>query len=144
MKKVSDILSRKGSKVISVLPQTRVIDALKVMADKNIGSVLVMEENKYFGLMTERDYSRKIVLKERSSTDTKVNEIMSENVPTVTPASTIDECMNLMSDKNIRYLPVMEAGNVTGIVSISDVVKEMIQSQQETISNLKDYLYANS
>ncbi len=144
MKKVSDILSRKGSKVISVLPQTRVIDALKVMADKNIGSVLVMEENKYFGLMTERDYSRKIVLKERSSTDTKVNEIMSENVPTVTPASTIDECMNLMSDKNIRYLPVMEAGNVTGIVSISDVVKEMISSQQETISSLKDYLYANS
>lgn len=144
MKKVSDILSRKGSKVISVLPQTRVIDALRVMADKNIGSVLIMEENKYFGLMTERDYSRKIVLKERSSTDTKVSEIMSENVPTVTPASTIDECMNLMSDKNIRYLPVMEAGNVTGIVSISDVVKEMIQSQQETISNLKDYLYANS
>lgn len=144
MKKVSDILSRKGSKVISVLPQTRVIDALRVMADKNIGSVLIMEENKYFGLMTERDYSRKIVLKERSSTDTKVSEIMSENVPTVTPSSTIDECMNLMSDKNIRYLPVMEAGNVTGIVSISDVVKEMIQSQQETISNLKDYLYANS
>lgn len=144
MKKVSDILSRKGSKVISVLPQTRVIDALKVMADKNIGSVLVMEENKYFGLMTERDYSRKIVLKERSSTDTQVGEIMSENVPTVTPASTIDECMNLMSDKNIRYLPVMEGGNVTGIVSISDVVKEMISSQQETISSLKDYLYANS
>ncbi|HEY0750667.1 MAG TPA: CBS domain-containing protein [Chitinophagaceae bacterium] len=144
MKKVSDILSRKGSKVISVLPQTRVIDALKVMADKNIGSVLVMEENKYFGLMTERDYSRKIVLKERSSTDTKVSEIMSENVPTVTLASTIDECMNLMSDKNIRYLPVMESGNVTGIVSISDVVKEMISSQQETISSLKDYLYANS
>ena len=69
---------------------------------------------------------------------------MSENVPTVTPASTIDECMNLMSDKNIRYLPVMEGGNVTGIVSISDVVKEMISSQQETISSLKDYLYANS
>ena len=144
MKKVSDILSRKGSKIISVLPQTRVIDALKVMADKNIGSVLVMEENKYFGLMTERDYSRKIVLKERSSTDTRVNEIMSEQVPTVSPSDTIDECMNLMSDKNIRYLPVMEAGNVVGIVSISDVVKEMISSQQETISSLKDYLYANS
>ena len=144
MKKVSDILSRKGSKIISVLPQTRVIDALKVMADKNIGSVLVMEENKYFGLMTERDYSRKIVLKERSSTDTRVNEIMSEQVPNVSPSDTIDECMNLMSDKNIRYLPVMEAGNVVGIVSISDVVKEMISSQQETISSLKDYLYANS
>lgn len=144
MKKVSDILNRKGSKVISVLPTTTVIDALRLMSERNIGSVLVMEEDKYYGLMTERDYSRKIALMDRSSTDTKVSEIMSTNVPAVAPADSVDHCMNLMSDKNVRYLPVMDAGTVIGIVSISDVVKETILSQQETISNLKDYLYANS
>jgi CBS domain-containing protein len=144
MKKVSDILNRKGTKMISVLPSTTVLDALRIMADKNIGSVMVMEENKYLGLMTERDYSRKIVLKERSSTDTKVSEIMSTDLPRVKKDDTIEYCMQLLSDKNVRYLPVEDNGEVVGIISINDVVKETILSQQETINNLQTYLYSNS
>jgi CBS domain-containing protein len=144
MKKVSDILNRKGTKMISVLPSTTVLDALRIMADKNIGSVMVMEENKYFGLMSERDYSRKIVLKDKSSTDTKVSEIMSTDLPHVKKGDTIEYCMQLMSEKNVRYLPVAENGEVIGIISINDVVKETILSQQETINNLQSYLYSNS
>ncbi len=144
MKKVSDILNRKGTKMISVLPATTVLDSLRIMADKNIGSVMVIEENKYLGLMTERDYSRKIVLKERSSTDTLVSEIMSTDLPHVKTSDTIEYCMQLMSDKNVRYLPVAENGEVIGIISINDVVKETILAQQETINNLQSYLYSNS
>ncbi|MBA2328408.1 MAG: CBS domain-containing protein [Flavisolibacter sp.] len=144
MKKVSDILNRKGTKMISVLPATTVLDSLRIMADKNIGSVMVIEENKYLGLITERDYSRKIVLKERSSTDTLVSEIMSTDLPHVKTSDTIEFCMQLMSDKNVRYLPVAENGEVIGIISINDVVKETILAQQETINNLQSYLYSNS
>lgn len=143
MKKVSDILSHKGRKMISVPPQTSVIDALKIMAESNIGSVLVIDNNKYLGLMTERDYSRKIVLKGRSSSDTYVNEIMTTEMPSVTPEDSIEHCMQLMTLENVRYLPVFESGELTGIISINDVVRETILSQQETISNLKDYLYSN-
>ncbi|MGE5519622.1 MAG: CBS domain-containing protein [Candidatus Dadabacteria bacterium] len=143
MKKVSDILNHKGRKMISVPPQTSVIDALKIMAESNIGSVLVIDNNKYLGLMTERDYSRKIVLKGRSSSDTYVNEIMTTEMPSVTPEDSIEHCMQLMTLENVRYLPVFESGELTGIISINDVVRETILSQQETISNLKDYLYSN-
>ncbi len=143
MKKVSDILRRKGSNMISVLPQSTVLDALKIMADKNIGSVMVMEEDKYLGLVTERDYSRKVVLKERSSTDTFVSDIMSTDLPLVAPTETVEYCMQLMSDKNVRYLPVSENNKVVGIISINDLVKETILSQQETINHLQDYLHSN-
>ena len=144
MKKVNDILKRKGSKIISVPSQTTVIDALRMMAEMNIGSVMVMDENKYLGIMTERDYSRKVVLKGKSSTDTKVFEIMTTDLPAVHPNDTIDHCMQLLTEKNIRYLPVFENEQLAGIISINDVVKEIILSQEETISNLKDYLYSNS
>ena len=143
MKKVIDILKRKGSSTIAVTPQTRVIDALHLMADKNIGSVLVLEDEAYRGLMTERDYSRKVVLNGKSSNDTLVSEIMTTDLPTVQPNDTIDHCMQLMSDKHIRYLPVFNGSELAGIVSINDVVKEIILSQEETISSLKDYLHAN-
>ena len=142
-KKVTDILLRKGSNIISVTPNNSVLEALQIMADKNIGSVMVMDNGKYLGMMTERDYSRKIVLQGKSSTDTKVSEIMSSNMPRVTPADSVDYCMQLMSDKNIRYVPVFENDTVLGIVSINDVVKETILSQQETISQLKDYLHSS-
>ena len=142
-KKVTDILLRKGSNIISVTPSSSVLEALQIMADKNIGSVMVMDNGKYLGMMTERDYSRKIVLQGKSSTDTKVSEIMSSNMPRVTPADSVDYCMQLMSDKNIRYVPVFENDTVLGIVSINDVVKETILSQQETISQLKDYLHSS-
>ena len=144
MKKVSDILSRKGSNIIGVPPQTPVIDALHLMADKNIGSVMIMEGEKYVGLMTERDYSRKVILKGKSSNETTVAEIMTTDLPSVKPTDTIEHCMQLLSEKHIRYLPVYQEGKLAGIISINDVVKEIILSQEETISNLKDYLYSNA
>jgi CBS domain-containing protein len=142
MKKVADILSHKGSHITSVSPETTVLEALRIMADQNIGSVLVLENEQYKGIMTERDYSRKVILKGKSSTDTKVAEIMTNDLPHVTPHDTIEFCMQLLSDKNIRYLPVFDNGRLCGIVSINDVVKETILTQQETITHLKDYLHS--
>ena len=142
-KKVADVLLRKGSHITTVSPDTTVLEALNIMADQNIGSVMVLEDGHYMGIVTERDYSRKVVLKGKSSTDTKVTEIMSSDLPRVTANDSIDYCMQLMSDKNIRYLPVFDENQVTGILSINDVVKETILSQQETISQLKDYLHSS-
>ncbi len=142
-KKVSDILLRKGSHITTVKPDETVLEALKIMADQNIGSVMVMSDGQYLGIMTERDYSRKVILKGKSSTDTQVSEIMSNDLPRVTPNDSIDFCMKLMSDKNIRYLPVADHNMIIGIISINDVVKETILSQQETISQLKDYLHSS-
>ena len=143
MKKVTDVLARKGRKVTQVSPNDSILDALKIMADQNIGSVVVTENEIYLGIMTERDYSRKVVLKGKSSTDTMVGDIMSNDLPRVTPNDTIEYCMQLMSDRNLRYLPVFENDHLAGIISINDVVRETILSQQETISQLKDYLHAS-
>ncbi len=143
MKKVADVIARKGPNVTSVSPSTSVLDVLKIMAEQNIGSIVVVENGNYIGIMTERDYSRKVVLKGKSSTDTKVSEIMSSDFPRITPTDSIDYCMQMMSDKNIRYLPVFEEDKLCGIISINDVVKETILSQQETITQLKDYLHAS-
>ncbi len=143
MKKVTDILQRKGAKIISVLPGTPVIEALELMAERNIGSVLVMEGDTYCGLLTERDYARKVILRGKHSSDTRVEEIMSRGLPRITPDNSIEVCMHLMSENNIRYLPVFEADNICGIISINDVVKETILSQEETITQLKDYLHAS-
>ena len=142
-KKVTDVLLRKGSHITTVAPNETVLEALKIMADQNIGSVMVMEKGKYVGIMTERDYSRKVILKGKSSTHTEVAEIMSDDLPRVTPNDSIDYCMKLMSDRNIRYLPVFENEMIIGIISINDVVKETILSQQETITQLKDYLHSS-
>lgn len=142
MKKVSDILSHKGSRITSVTPQTTVLDALRIMADQNIGSVVVTEGNHYLGIVTERDYSRKVILKGKSSTDTPVSEIMSKDFPVVSPNDTVDYCMELMSDKNIRYLPVFQQEQLCGIISINDVVRETILTHEETITHLKDYLHS--
>lgn len=143
MKKVSDLLARKGSHVISVLPSTTVFEALKIMAENNIGSVMVMEANAFLGVITERDYCRKVILNGRSSTDTQVGEIMSTDFPRIVPTDTIEYCMQALSESNLRYLPVFEGEEVCGIISINDVVRETISSQQETITHLKDYLYTN-
>ena len=143
MKRVADILTHKGRGITSVSPETTVLDALRIMADQNIGSVLVLEGQQYKGIMTERDYSRKVILKGKSSTDTKVSEIMTNDLPHVKPQDTIDFCMQLLSDKNIRYLPVFDNDTLCGIISINDVVKETILSQQETITQLKDYLHSS-
>jgi CBS domain-containing protein len=116
------------------------VEALEIMAEQNIGSLVVLENDAFVGLITERDYSRKIVLKGRSSIDTPVAEIMSTDFPPVKPSDTVEKCMQLMSSKHIRYLPVIENGVLSGIISMNDVVTETILNQQETISHLQSYI----
>jgi len=142
MRKVSDILRRKGNNVTTVAPSITVIDALHIMAEQNIGSVVVAENNKFLGIMTERDYSRKVILKGRNSNDTKVGDIMTTDFPPVASSDTVEHCMELMSNQNLRYLPVLNGESLAGIISINDVVKETILTQQETISHLQDYIHS--
>lgn len=142
MRKVADILERKGASAVAVAPDTKVLEALSIMAEKNIGSVLVMDGGEYLGIITERDYSRKIVLRDKSSVDTMVSEIMTTNLPAVSPKDSVEHCMLLMSDKNIRYLPVFDGNRLAGIISMSDVVKETILQQKETISHLENYIHS--
>ena len=137
---VNQILSTKGKDVFSVLPSTTVYEALKVMGEKNIGAILVIEEAELKGILSERDYARKIVLKDKSSKETLVREIMESNVFTIKPSDNIDTCMELMSTKRIRHLPVIEEGIVIGIISISDVVKAIIEIQKDTINHLNSYI----
>lgn len=144
MNKVSDILTRKGTEAISVKPSTTVFEALQLMAEKNIGSVIVMEEDKYVGIVTERDYSRKVILKGKNSESVLVSEIMSTDLPHVKPQDSIEHCMELMSGNNVRYLPVFENDNLSGIISITDVVKQTISTQQDTIDHLKNYINSAS
>ena len=143
MDTVSSILSRKGGTTICVSPDATVMEALELMSEKNIGSVVIMQEDKYLGIVTERDYSRKIVLKGRNSNDTKVSEIMTTDLPSVKPADSIEHCMQLMSTLNIRYMPVFDESKLTGIISMSDVVKQTILSQKEMINQLENYIHSN-
>ena len=140
MHTVSSLLSRKNRISVTVSPDASVMEALKLMAEKNIGSVIVMQDDKYIGIVTERDYSRKIALKGKNSASTKVSEIMSSDLPSVNPADSIEHCMELMTTKNIRYMPVFENNKLAGIVSMSDVVKETILAQKETIDQLQNYI----
>ncbi|MEQ1676600.1 MAG: CBS domain-containing protein [Chitinophagaceae bacterium] len=140
MHTVAAILSRKARTSITVAPDMTVTEALQIMADQNIGSVVVMQGEEYKGIMTERDYSRKVVLKGKNSISTKVSEIMSTDLPVVKPNDTIDFCMQLMTERNIRYMPVFENNKLTGIISMSDIVKETIIMQRETISHLESYI----
>lgn len=141
MGKVSTILARKGNNAVSVQKDTKVYEALKIMSDKNIGSLVVLDdEGKYAGIFTERDYSRKVILEGRHSDEVTVGEIMSTDLPTVKPEDTVELCMQLMSNKNIRYLPVFDGDHLSGIISISDVVTETILQQKETISQLQNYI----
>ncbi|HNU86936.1 MAG TPA: CBS domain-containing protein [Ferruginibacter sp.] len=138
--KVSDILKGKESNIYSVTGQVSVYDAIKVMGEKNIGALLIMEGDKLTGILSERDYARKVVLKGKSSRETPVKDIMTENVLTVTPEDSIEQCMAIMTEKHIRHLPVVEAGKVLGMVSIGDVVNGIIESQKETIAHLQSYI----
>lgn len=125
---------------IGVTPETSVLDALKIMSEKNIGSVVVVKDGNYHGIITERDYSRKIILKGKHSSETRVSEIMSTDLPAVQPSDSIDHCMELMTANNIRYMPVFDKGKLAGIISMSDVVKETILMQKETINHLQNYI----
>ncbi|HEV8284281.1 MAG TPA: CBS domain-containing protein [Chitinophagaceae bacterium] len=142
MNRVADIIARKGVSAIAVPPDTPVIDALQIMAEKNIGSVLIMHGGEYVGIITERDYSRKVILKGKNSHDTKVAEIMSTDLPAVKLNDSVEYCMQLMTERNIRYLPVFENEMLAGIISMSDVVKQTILSQQETINHLESYIHS--
>ena len=137
---VDQILNAKGKNVYSVLSTTTVYEALKVMGEKNIGAILVIDNNDLKGILSERDYARKIVLKDKSSKETLVHEIMESNVFSVNLSNNIEDCMELMSTKRIRHLPVLEDGIVVGIISISDVVKAIIEIQKDTINHLNSYI----
>jgi CBS domain-containing protein len=143
MGKVIDILKKKSNQVISVSPNTSVLDALKIMAEKNIGSILVMQGATYLGLFTERDYARKVILKDKHSTDSVVGDIMTTDLPRVNPRDKVEHCMSLMADSNVRYLPVFDNGVLIGLVSIIDVIQEMVRSQRDTISHLQDFISSN-
>ena len=142
MNHVQQVLSRKGVNAVSVPPGTSVYEALRIMAEKNIGSVIVMDGDTYLGIVTERDYSRKVILQNKHSNTTPVSEIMTSDLPHVSPTDTIDQCMELMTKNNIRYLPVFNNDRLAGIISMSDVVKDTILSQQQTINHLNEYIYS--
>lgn len=137
---VNQILSTKGKEVFSILSTNTVFEALTAMSEKNIGAILVIEETKLKGILSERDYARKIVLKDKSSKDTFVHEIMSTNIVTVKPSDNLDYCMELMSSTRVRHLPVLENEIVIGIISISDVVKGIMDMQKDTIQHLNAYI----
>jgi CBS domain-containing protein len=135
-----DILRFKGQTVHSVRPDDTVLAALGIMAEHDIGAVLVRDGDEILGLLTERDYARKVALAGRASKDSPVRAIMTANVVCVLPSSTVEECMGLMTECRCRHLPVVEAGRVVGLVSIGDLVKAMIDEQEFTINQLKNYI----
>jgi CBS domain-containing protein len=138
---VSSLLREKDAHIWSIKPDATVYEAIELMAEKNIGAVPVLDRGKFLGILTERDYTRKVILKGKSSKKTSVREIMSANIVTVAPCDTVGECMRLMTDKRVRHLPVMENGDLVGILSIGDVVRWMISAQTATIDQLTKYIY---
>lgn len=142
MKTVSQLLQDKGGSIWSVTPETSVFDALKLMAEKNVGALLVMGDGKLRGILSERDYARKVILLGKSSHEIAVREIMSDKVVCVGPEQTVDDCMALMSGKRIRHLPVLANGKVVGVLSIGDLVKAVIAMQQQTIQQLESYIHS--
>ena len=137
---VSSVLRRKDRKVLSISPDASVYDAIALMADNSIGALLVVSEGVLVGILSERDYARKVVLQSRSSKDTHVADIMTSPVVTVSPSHTVEECMRLMTDKRIRHLPVVEGSAIVGIVSIGDLVRSMLTVQGEIIQHLQQYI----
>lgn len=140
MKFVTEILKTKGRDVWTVSPDSTVYDALQVMADKNVGALMVLENDEVVGVFSERDYARKVILKGKASKDTLVSEIMSTELVWVRPDQTIEVCMGLMTDKRIRHLAVLEEGRLVGVISIGDVVKAIISEQEFTIQQLEHYI----
>jgi CBS domain-containing protein len=140
MQTANEILKDKGRTVWSVKPTDTVLDALSLMAEHDVGAVLVLDGDKLLGLFSERDYARKVVLAGRSSKESRVADIMTSHVVCVSPARSINECMALMTDKRQRHLPVVEHKTVIGVVSIGDLVKATIDDQQFTIEQLQSYI----
>jgi CBS domain-containing protein len=141
MKTVAQMLEHKPTGVISINPEASVLDALKLLAEKDVGAVLVMDGTRLAGIFSERDYARKVALKGKSSGDTPVSEVMTRQVVFVTLAQTNEDCMALMTQKRIRHLPVIDKDRVQGVLSIGDLVKDMISEQQFIISQLEHYIH---
>lgn len=137
---VAGILKTKASEIFSVASSSTVYDAIKLMGEKNIGAVPVVDNDQLSGIFSERDYARKIILQNRKSRETTVSEIMTATVITVSPSDSIDHCMEIMSTKKIRHLPVMQENRLVGIISIGDVVTAVIAAQKETINHLQNYI----
>lgn len=140
MKKVRDILQVKGNVVWSIGPTDSVYDAMKIMADKEVGALLVMEADRVVGIISERDYARKVILEGRSSRTTEVREIMTPRVAYAEPDQGVEECMAVMSEKRIRHLPVIDEGRLCGVISIGDLVKSIINEQKFIIEQLERYI----
>lgn len=140
MKTVRDLLKQKGREVWSVAPDSTVYDALQLMADKNIGALLVIDGGRTVGIFSERDYARQVILKGKTSKDTPVRDVMTSKVVFVRPEQNIEECMALMTDKRFRHLPVLEEGRLAGLLSIGDVVKALISEKDFLIEQLANYI----
>lgn len=140
MRNVRDILREKGTALYSISPDATVYDALKLMAEKNVGALVVFDGDRMVGMISERDYARKIVLKNKFSRETKVKEIMTAEVITVTPALNLEQCMELITEKRMRHLPVVENDRVVGIISIGDIVKGIIEHKEFIIGQLESYI----
>ena len=137
---VNNILRTKGNITFSITPKTTVYNALEIMVEKNVSALVVMKNEKLVGIFSEKDYARKVILKGKASRDTRIEEIMTEDVITVSPDDTIDSCMRLMTNNFIRHLPVVEDDNLIGIISIGDVVKYIIEEQTFIIQNMEHYI----
>ena len=140
MSKVADILQGRNGDIWSVRSDQSVLDAIRLMAEKGVGAVLVIDDSRLSGILSERDYARKVILADRSSGDTRVSDIMTRNAITTTRDSTVAECMSLMTDNDFRHLPVVESDQVVGMISIGDLVKAVIKEQQYTIDQLEQYI----
>ncbi|MGD0283839.1 MAG: CBS domain-containing protein [Dissulfurispiraceae bacterium] len=140
MKTVKDILKDPSREIWSVSPMTTAYEALEVMAEKDIGALLVFENDRLVGIFSERDYARKVILKGKSSKDTNVGELMTQQVLYAKPENTLNECLALMTSKHIRHLPIFDKDRITGIITIGDVVKEIISEQEITIKGLEGYI----
>ena len=137
---IKNLLSAKGQNIFSIEPEASVYAAVQLMSEKGVGALMVMKESKLVGVISERDYARKVILKGRSSNDTQVHEIMTKNVVYAVADQSVNECMALMTEKHIRHLPIMDGEKLLGVVSIGDLVKSIIAQQQLTIKQLEQYV----
>jgi CBS domain-containing protein len=142
MKTIKEILEGKSQSVLSISPEASVLDALKLMSDKEVGALVVLEGERLAGIFSERDYARKVILHGKASKDTPVREIMTQKVVCVRPDQSVEDCMALMTDKRIRHLPVLQDNRVIGVISIGDVVKEVISEQRFIIEQLEHYIHS--
>lgn len=140
MKTVKQLLEAKGAVIYSVAPDASVFEAIKLMAEKGVGALVVLDAGRLAGVISERDYARKVILHGKSSQATLVRDIMTEKVITVRSAQTVEECMTVMTQHRIRHLPVVDSGKLAGVLSIGDLVKEVIADREETIKQLENYI----